>query len=155
LAESSGGQLRLLALALIATIIVSVSGLQPVSGLTIPSLDISSPGFVNPDGETTNRAAPGQQMIVTLSVRNNIYLDEEKQMVIIFEARDQQGVTNYLAWQSTKVAHNDTYTAGISWSIPYSATAGTTFSARTFAITELGDSAQSLSEVRESNLLVI
>jgi len=156
LTEASGEQLRLLALALIAAIIVSISGLlQLAYGLSLPSLDLSRPVFVNPDGETINQAASGQQIMIMLSIRNDIYIDEVKPLVIIFEMRDQYGVTTYLAWQSTKVAPNDTYTAGISWIVPYDSADGTTFSARTFAITELGNGAQALSNVFESNIAVI
>ncbi len=92
--------------------------------------------------------------MITLSVRNDIYLDEVKPLVIILDMRDQNGVTTYLAWQSAKVPPNETYTAGASWTVPHDSKVGTTFSARTFVITELGSEAQPLSNVLESNIEV-
>lgn len=92
--------------------------------------------------------------MISLSVHNNLYLDEVKPLVIILDMRDQNGVTTYLAWQSAKVAPNDTYTAGVSWTVSSDSEVGTTFSARTFAITELGNDAQALSNVFESSIEV-
>ena len=92
--------------------------------------------------------------MITLSVRNNIYLDEVKPLVIILEMRDQNSVTTYLAWQSAKVAPNYAYTAGVSWTVPYDSEVGTTFSARTFVVTELGNEALALSNVFESHIEV-
>ena len=138
---------------MIATIIATMSGLLQVSfGLSLPSLDVSRPVFVNDHGETTNHARPGQQVMISLSVQNNIYLDEAKPLVIILDMRDQNGVTTYLAWQSAKVAPNATYNAGFSWIVPYDPMAGGTYSARTFAITGFGNDSLALSNVFESNI---
>jgi hypothetical protein len=92
--------------------------------------------------------------MISLSVQNNIYLDEAKPLVIVLDMRDENGVTAHLAWQSANVAPNATYNAGFSWIVPYDPVAGGTYSARTFTITGLGNDAQALSNVVESHIEV-
>ncbi|HEY7733229.1 MAG TPA: hypothetical protein VIB07_00380 [Nitrososphaera sp.] len=128
--------------------------LQPSAELSLPSLDLSRPVFINSEGEAISQAAAGQQIVTMLSIRNNIY-NEEKPMVVIFEVRDGNGVSVHLAWQSTIVSYDDTYDAGFSWIVPYESAPGAMYSARTFAITGFGNDALALSNVFESNLKVI
>ena len=144
-----------IAILLVTIAIASTIGSsQHVYALSLPSLDISRPIFVNTQGERITQAAPRQPIEIVLSINNNVY-DEIKSLIALIEIRDQDGVTVYLAWHSTRVGLDETYTFGISWAIPNDAKAGSHYSARVFAITSFGDDAQALSSVSHSEIKIV
>lgn len=122
---------------------------------SFPSLDISVPTFSDMQGERIREAKAGQQIMIIESVRNDIYLDDNKSMTLLIEVRDQDGVTIYLAWQSAMVSPNDTFSFGTSWIVPDDAVTGTVYEARTFALTFIGSEAEPLSMVLNSEIAIV
>jgi hypothetical protein len=140
---------------LVTIAIASTIGIsQHAYALSLPSLDVSRPIFVNTQGERITQAAPSQPIEIVLSINNNVY-DDNKSLMALIDVRDKDGVTIYLAWHSTRVNPNETYTFGVSWAIPNEAKMGSNYSARVFAITSLGDDAQVLSNVFNSEIEII
>lgn len=129
-----------------------VATLPDVYGISYDSLNISSPTFMNVNGERITQTEKGQQIVISESIENNIY-QEGTSLVALVEIRDQNDVTVYLAWQGAKIAFEDSYTFGISWSVP-DELGSQTYSVRTFVVTALGDDAQPLSMVKDSTLMV-
>jgi hypothetical protein len=123
------------------------------AGNAIAAIDFpSSTSLYNLDGERISVVEVGVQSIIGMSAHNNN--PAEQSFVIIVEVRDGTGVTEYLAWQSGKVAPNGDYTMEISWmphaecSIPNEAC--NNYGIRSFAITSLVNP-QVLSPVSETD----
>lgn len=119
-----------------------------------PSLDMSMPTFENMQDKTIREAKAGQQIMIIGSVRNDIYLDENKSLTLLVEVRDQDDVTIYLAWQSGRVSPNDTFSFGTSWTVPSDAVIGTVYETRTFALTFIGNEAEPLSTVLSNQITI-
>ncbi len=133
--------------------LISISGASSIaSALSFPSVGVSNPQFLDPNGQEIGEARNSQQIIISESVKNDAYPDD-KSMTLLVEIRDQEDVTIYLAWQSTVVAANQTYSFGSSWTIP-DAHEGKSFSVRTFAIGGLGDKPEPLSTVVQRELII-
>jgi hypothetical protein len=144
--------------ALIAAVIISavlVGFLQYdhyAYALSRLGMDIAIPTFFSIQGDRIREAEAGQQIIIIESIRNTVYLDEDKPLVVIVEVRDQDDVTIYLAYQTATVRPNDTYNLGISWMIPPDAASGTSYQVRTFALTTFSLEADVLSTVQYSGI---
>jgi hypothetical protein len=115
-----------------------------------PSLNLSKPAFKDLDGNTIDKVAIGQQIIIVETIHNDVY-DETKPMVGIIEVRDELGVTLDLAWQTMTIDPNGNYTFGTSWTAKEAAPGGV-YLIRALAISSLDESADALSSVFESRL---
>jgi hypothetical protein len=133
-------------------------GVMPLAFATSDSslsdtLDVSRPAFENLTGTRLDTVEPGIQVMIMHSIRNNVYPDE-KSLVSLLEVRNKDGVTEYIAWQSASIQSNNTATFGVSWLVPSEATSGDIYSARVFAVTTLGDGAEVLSAVFQSEIAI-
>lgn len=116
---------------------------------------MSVPSFSDIQGNTIREAIAGQQIVIHESVRNDVYLNEDKSLTVILDIRDMDGTTIYLSWQSAKVSPDDRYSFGTSWIIPYDATAGTVYEVRAFTITFFGPEAEALSAGFASEITIV
>lgn len=89
----------------------------------------------------------GQQATISTEITNQ--RDAAVPFTAIFDVRDQDGVTVFIAWQSTTVGPHESSGVGISW-IPHKPGL---FSARTFLISDL-ENPQILSPVSSSEVTV-
>ena len=112
-------------------------------------MDMTTPLFLNMQGKQTCEVRAGQQVMIIESVRNNVYLNEDKPLVVIVEVRDQYAETDYLAYQGAVVTPNDTYIVGMLWTVPTDAPSGEYYAVRTFAITSFEEGAEPLAGVLE------
>lgn len=136
-------------------LIASVNSIAPYAyAISYPSLDISKPAFKSVRGLELNDAQPGKQIVITESIRNNVYLQEDKSLVLLVEVRDPDGVTIFLAWQSAVVSPNETNSFGVSWTVPDDANVDDVFSVRAFAVTTLDEKSEPLTTVVVSNIAI-
>jgi hypothetical protein len=103
------------------------------------------PSFRDIDGNKAQRINYGQQVVATVRMVNSDSLVHP--LVAIVELRDQDGITEYFAWQSHTLIANETYVFGSSW-IPQKEGS---YELRTFAVTDL-QSPQALSAVNVAHL---
>jgi hypothetical protein len=92
---------------------------------------LSNPSLHNLSSEEIATVEVGQQSIVSVSLHNNLKV--EQPLVIIIEVRDGDGVTKYLAWQTAIVNADGNYTMTSSWTPTEE---GTNYQIRSFAITD-------------------
>jgi hypothetical protein len=119
--------------------------LQPaldfVFGLSyLPFVALNRPQLLDMNGNQANKIDTSQQGVVGIAVTNNLDIDQP--IVILIDIRNGAGVTEYLAWQSGKVAANGTYNFESSW-MPSKGCFGTdidwrcTYEIRAFAVSNL------------------
>ncbi len=117
-------------------------------------MDMTMPVFLTMQGKQTREVRAEQQIMIIESIRNNIYLNEDKPLVVIVEVRDQYAETNYIAYQGAVVSPNGTYTVGILWTVPSDAASGEYYTVRAFAITSFGEAAEPLANVHEYHIKI-
>lgn len=143
-------------MSIVVIIVIASSLFIPFAyGEDFPAMDMSRPLFVDAGGKELEQGQPGQQIMIVETISNNVYNDEQKPLVLIIDVRGTEGETIYLAFQTTSIGPNDSYSIGASWLIPNDASSGDAYSVRAFAITALGDNAQPLSTVADRDIVII
>lgn len=113
----------------------------------IESTDVTTPLIADMAGNSGPYVA-GSSLTLSTSIANN---NEQLQpFVVLFEVRDSNDVTVFLAFQSGTLDPNGSVGIGVLWQPPN----GGAFEVRSFAITEIGTAAGVLSTVAKSDLLV-
>lgn len=108
---------------------------------------LSPPVLELPHPQGSSAISSGQQVVITINVTHN-FGDKDEDLIVLIEVRDEDGVTEYLAWQSGQVQVGDRMEIGVSW-IP---THGGFYELRTFAITNDWENPQVLSVVVTSKV---
>jgi hypothetical protein len=121
-------------------------------------------GKVVPAAESTITAAPiikdsagkaianvtiGRQVLLSTEIESD--LDRAIEFVAIVEVRNHDGITVYLAWQTGTLDSESKAEVGLPW-IP---SESGDYEVRTFVMSNLNDSPQVLSGIKQSELTVI
>jgi hypothetical protein len=125
------------------TFVVNIGAVGPGTGTTTPT----EPAVRDPSGGAVSTIVPGQQVVLTTTVTNNI--DEDVPAVILVEVRDSSGITQFLAWQTATIDADGRVEVGLSWTPDRSGD----YQVRTFVISSLNNP-QVLSEVKTTQITV-
>ncbi|MGI0012046.1 MAG: hypothetical protein ACREBU_01185 [Nitrososphaera sp.] len=145
--------LKFIGMVTASSIVLCLFSSPQIYAITYPSLDVSKPVFASLEGERVNQVRIGEQVVIMETIRNNVYLSEEKSMVGLVEIRDQEGLTLFLAYQTMEISPNGNYTFGVSWR-PDSGLANGTYLVRAWALSSFANDADALSNVIESQISV-
>lgn len=135
----------ILAILVLLATIPSSPLLEPAAGL---SMTPRPPEFFDSGGHLIQTATVGQPIMISMNFTNIRY--EKIGITFLFEVRNDIGITQYLAWQSTTSLPQSTKSAGISW---ISDSAGD-YQIRIFVVSNLTNP-QVLSPVETANFVVI
>ncbi len=113
----------------------------------IGSTTPSEPVVKDPSGGAVNIITPGQQVVLTTSILNN--LEDELPFVGLIEVRDSQGITQFLAWQTGVLNADGRAEIGLSWTPQVQGD----YQVRTFVLSNLNNPIV-LSEVKTTNITV-
>jgi hypothetical protein len=117
--------------------------------IVVGDMHFSDLSLHNVGGQEIDTVEVHQQAIIRVTMHNND--EKEWPFVILVEARDGDGVTQYLAWQSGKIGSNEDYTMETSW-IP--SEEGSNYQLRSFAVTDFEHS-QILSPAYSSGVITV
>ena len=107
----------------------------------------SEPVVKDVSGGSVDDIVPGQQVVLSTTVQNN--LDEDLPFVALIEVRDSSGITVFLAWQTGTLNADGRAEVGLSWTPDRSGD----YQVRTFVVSNLSNP-QVLSPVMTSNITV-
>lgn len=118
-----------------------------VEGGVEESTSPSAPSIKDIVGKQLDQVNPGQQVILSTTIANN--LDKDQQFAAIIEVRDSSGITVFLAWQTGKLNSDDEAEVGLSWTPNTSGQ----YTIRTFVVSDLANP-DILSDVQETKFSV-
>ena len=118
-----------------------------IEGGVEESTSPSAPSIKDIEGKQLDQVNPGQQVILSTTIANN--LDKDQQFAAIIEVRDSSGITVFLAWQIGKLNSDDEAEVGLSWTPNTSGQ----YTIRTFVVSDLANP-DILSSVQETKFSV-
>ena len=125
------------------TFTVPIGAVSGNTGATTPS----EPVVKDVSGGSVDDIVPGQQVVLSTTVQNN--LDEDLPFTALIEVRDSSGITVFLAWQTGTLNADGRAEVGLSWTPDRSGD----YQVRTFVDSNLNNP-QVLSQVMTSNITV-
>jgi hypothetical protein len=96
----------------------------------------------------------GQQIVIEHALKNVELEPFDKPVIAITEVRDDDGVTNYLAFQTLSLEPGESGGIGVSWLVPDNAQTNDAYQIRFFVLSSLGPDAESLTFVVDREIKV-